>query len=134
MRTKYFLIPQEDALGCGIACIAVALGISYGSVVRKIPKEKYSIYQERGLYCRDIVSVFKLFGVKDSWSKVTDKNVDLIYNEGNIIYMNDDDHYVIAVKNGWHDSWINWPKMNPVKAGIIEQLPEKPSYIVVLKK
>lgn len=42
-------------------------------------------------------------------------------------------HYLLRVKNGWVDAWINLPRIDGVKAGIRRELPGDPWYVLYPK-
>ena len=133
-KTK--LIPQEDALGCGFACVAVVLGITYKSAAKRLP-DIYKIAQQTGLWCKDIVLALKKSGKPAYFEKITHKNIAQIEKLGTIIYTKDGPsdligHYLVKVREGWHNCWINWPSMKPVKAGIQKTFSGKPLYAVFL--
>ena len=35
-------------------------------------------------------------------------------------------HYLVRVKGGWMNPWVNCPEMIPVKAGLVRKLPAQP--------
>lgn len=73
-------ITQEDITGCGVACTAFILKLSYKKAKNLFnsPKGAYS----RGYYCREIVQTLKNCGLNYSHKKLNQKNKRLLNKRG----------------------------------------------------
>jgi hypothetical protein len=128
-------IPQEDDLGCGAACLAVLLKISYKKVISLLNENKIDI--KNGLYFKQMIDVLNKVVGKDFYFKHL-KDKKLVYKNGMIVYIKRTNkfpfgHFLIRENNMWHDSWINLPS-EPIVAGFRKRLPYKPSYFMYFKE
>ncbi len=93
-------ITQEDALGCGLACVAFILKKSY----KKTKENHFNEFDlKRGLYCREIKGVFLKMGKNYEYSYVKRK---IKFEEGDIVYIKKSKeyptgHYLVKSKHGW---------------------------------
>jgi hypothetical protein len=124
-------IVQEDPLGCGVACTASVLSISYKQAIELFPDGKKRVENE-GFYCRDIIQALSKNGFHYSYKylRVGIKN----YEVNSIVYLRRSRHYpaghfLARGENGWMDPWINFPNF-PRLAGFRKRLPGKPIYII----
>ena len=127
------LITQEAPMGCAIACTASLANLSYKQM-RKHFDEGMIKEQTSGFYNRDIVNVLnkikikaKIFNMK-RWGN---KNMGF----GTIVFIERSKkypagHYLLKTKNGWMNPWINYPNINPAKAGFQKTLPGKVKWVV----
>lgn len=129
-------ITQEELMGCGIACVAVALNKSYKSTKELFDNPKYA--STKGYYCREIIKVLnKKFG-NYNYSKVSEKNKSLLRQNGTIVFIErskryPSGHYLIKTKKGWMNPWINFPDISPAKSGFQKTLPGKTQWIIYQK-
>ncbi|MBI2043117.1 hypothetical protein HYT25_01880 [Candidatus Pacearchaeota archaeon] len=124
-------ITQEEPMGCGVACVASLLGISYKKTL-KLFGRNYNL--KKGAYCDDIVKTLKKAGLNYNYSKVNGKTKKYINKIGSIIFISPTKkyrigHYLLKTENGWMNPWVNLPK-NPIKAGLQKKLPGKPQWII----
>lgn len=126
-------IPQEAPMGCAIACAASLTNQSYKKMRRYFDngelKERTS-----GFYNRDIISALnkvkisaKAFSIK-RWGKRKVKVGTIVFIERSKKYPAG--HYLLKTKKGWMNPWINYPHINPAKAGFRKTLPSKASWVI----
>ncbi|MBU2634445.1 MAG: hypothetical protein KJ674_04320 [Nanoarchaeota archaeon] len=125
-------VVQEHPMGCGIACVAFVTKKSYSLILKLTNESKASI---KGYYCRELVSFLKRFGLKYEYKKFKEDLRKYLDIEGTIVFIKrsqkfPEGHYLARSKNGWMNPWINYPKINPAKAGITKKLPEKVQWIL----
>jgi ABC-type bacteriocin/lantibiotic exporter with double-glycine peptidase domain len=127
------LITQEAPMGCAIACIASLSGLSYkqmrGYFSRGEIKEQTS-----GFYNRDIINALikigisaKAFSIK-RWGNRKIKAGTIVFVERSKKYPAG--HYLLKTKNGWMNPWINYPNINPAKAGFQKTLPGRLKWVI----
>lgn len=123
---------QEHIAGCGIACVAYAAGVKYSEALNLLPKEYAS---NRGYFCRELVHALAALGLSYSHRKVNSKTSRYINREGTIVFIEPSQkypkgHYLVRVKNGWMNPWINFPVITPAKAGFARKLPGKVQWVI----
>ena len=128
-------ITQEHVMGCGIACTASLLGIGYDKALKLFNKNHVST---RGYYLKDIVSALKKRRLNYQNSKVNNNTKKYLKIPGSIVFIKRSKkypagHYLLKVKSGWMNPWINYPKINPAKSGFNKKLPEKAQWILYKK-
>lgn len=130
-------ITQEDIMGCSIACVALALNISYKSAKKLFDNPEYS--SSRGYYCRELVKALNKKSVNYTFSKINETNKNLLEKEGVIVFIEKGKkyplgHYFIKTKKGWMNPWINFPTISPAKSGFQKTLPAKIQWIIYQDK
>ena len=123
-------ITQKDALGCGIACVAFVVNCSYQDAKKNFFK---NFNEKKGLYCKDIVKAFEKAKKEYGYKKVKAKKQ---FKENTIVFIKSSErypygHYLAKYKEGWMDSWINFPKEKSLKkaeSGFRKKLPGKAVY------
>lgn len=133
---------QKDINGCGIACIANLLNKPYDLIKKDFESKFYAVNKYTKIF--DIVSYLNLQGVNyQSKFFNRSKRYKVNYEEarkfskiiGSITLIAKSDkypigHYLLRVKDGWVDSWINLPNIEKVEAGIRKRLPGEPWYVL----
>ena len=122
---------QEDPMGCGVACVAFILNLSYintRSLFRNGDKKASTV----GFSCVSIVNALKLNGLKYRHRAVKDRNE--VFQNGSIVFIYYSDnypfgHYLAKSKSGWMDPWVNIHN-EPRIAGFRKTLPGKPIYVI----
>ena len=117
---KHILVAQEEGMGCGLACVASALGITYQEA-RKLSNRIEGSYIN-GYNCKNLVNILNKKGKNYIYKKFKPEHTSLLNNFGTIVFIKEgkDDlwgHYLLKTSRGWMDSWINWPLINPAKPG-----------------
>lgn len=130
-------VSQKDAAGCGIACLAFALDISYDEVLNLLKGDPDS-FRMNGIYCRDMVEVLVQKGVNAHWCYVG-KKPPRTYQDNSIVFLGRSTmfpigHFFIRWNGQWMDPWINYPSVSPAQAGWRKKLPEKPIYAVFVNE
>ncbi len=126
-------VPQKHPMGCGVACVAYALKISYDEAIQNFaqPQNAWS----DGYSCKAIVAALKKGGLHYKFKKAfLPKDKELLEREQTIVFTNYEGqypygHYLVRGKKGWMNPWVNCPIMIPVKAKIVKDLPAKPLWI-----
>lgn len=128
------MVVQEDDFGCGVACVANLLSISYQSSLELFEKKEYAKF--KGFWPKDIVTALQKTGVYSNYRYVKPKTRSRIYNMGTIVFLAKSrkypcNHYILCTNQGWLDPWINLPQ-TPRKVGIRKRLPGRPIYAIFL--
>jgi hypothetical protein len=130
------IICQEAGFGCGIACIAMRLSISYQAAL-SLTDNKHSA-QTYGYTCKTLVEMLNKTGVPSHFKYLKPRLRRLIYKEGTIVFIARSKkyppgHFLIRAKDCWHDPWINFAldsNLQNAKAGIRKRLPGRPIYAI----
>ena len=128
----YKAVTQEHTAGCGIACAASILGITYKNALEYFNKKHVS---RRGYYCNEIVKVLNKNGLNYQYTKINNKNKRILQKLGVIVFVErskkyEIGHYVLKTNKGWMDPWINFPDLKPVKAGFEKKLPGTAQWVI----
>ena len=127
------LVAQEEGMGCGIACVASALGITYQEA-RQLSDRPEGSYLN-GYNCKDLANTLNKKGRNYIYKKFKSEHKILLEKPGTIVFVKEGDgdiwgHYLLKTLNGWMDCWINWPSINPAKAGYHENIIGEPKWII----
>lgn len=114
-------ITQEFDYGCGIACFALALDVTYKQAANRPGDLQYNSTR---------------FWIKDFTKYMKAPTMRRIYKEGTIISMRKlkpypTGNYLIRHKNHWRDPSINLPSnkyIKHIKSGFRKQLSGKPMF------
>ena len=136
-------IVQNDEMGCGVACVANRLDISYDQALELFEYTEYA--KTVGYKCKYIVSALRGAGVDVRLRHVraADRD-DLIQGNvdiptGAIVLLEKSElypfqHYLLKMDDGWLDPWLNMhddADVTHAKAGIRKQLPGRPYYVII---
>ena len=132
---KYRLVRQLDEWGCGVACLASALRISY-----KDARTRLEIRKGRGIDA-------KRCGLWPGQIRDVLRDAGLVYHKiskaerwpvGTIIFLSEITgcyapygHYMLKTPDGWMDPWVNMSKL-PRYARFRNRLPNNTSVQVAL--
>lgn len=132
-------ITQEYDFGCGIACYAFALKVSYKQAEKLLgPKQSKSTR----FWVKDLTMRLNEAGLSYK-SRHLDKSLkDHIYKDGTIVLIRRSKkyiagHYLIRHEGLWMDPWINLPKDNNIEnanSGFRKRLPGSPIYALFPEK
>ena len=130
---QYPQVRQEDEWGCGVACVAARLGISYDEARARLEHVKGNPInmEPKGLELDPIVHVLHEANVH----VVADWYAD-DFPPGTIVYISGEPpyewgHYLLKVAQGWMDPWANMPRQQR-KAGFIDNPPHGTRIVVAL--
>jgi hypothetical protein len=104
---QYKSVVQEDEWGCGAACVASLLDISYQEAKRRLEDAKEAALDDepKGLNYDPIAQVLHDYGITviADWNakKYPPGTIVLVYGKGNY----KDGHYLLRVPNGWMNPW-----------------------------
>lgn len=129
-------ITQEFEYGCGIACYAFVLNISYKEATVHLGKEQST---SRRFWVKDIIKALNEAGLNYFSQHIRLGTRALHYPEGTIALIRRSKHYpvghyLIRHQNLWMDPWINLTYNKNVayaKSGFRKRLPGKPMYLIV---
>lgn len=108
--TQYDLVPQEDEWGCGVACVASLLGVSYGEAKKLVELVKGRSVNAKpfGLELHHIAIALQAKGVK----VIADWDPTVHHPNGSIVCIGGKsrykyEHYILKTPGGWMDPWFN---------------------------
>lgn len=129
-------ITQEFDYGCGIACFAFALHITYRQAADLLGEKQANSTR---FWIKDLTAALNNAGkyYKSKHIKPLTKNV--VYEEGTIVLIRRSKlyptgHYLIRHEGNWMDPWINLPankNIKHAKSGYRKRLPGKPMYALL---
>ena len=131
-------VPQEHPSGCAVSCVAALSGISYPTALKLFRNVRYARF--RGFYCKEVVAALKKTGKKYGFAHYGKSNKKWLTKPNVIVFIqksrdHEMGHYLVRSPNGkWMDPWINYPMMNPVRAGFRRKIPGKPQWIIFPKE
>ena len=123
---QYAALAQKHEWGCGIACVASRLGISYEAAKERLEKFRDGNINKspKGLNLDPIVHVLRKAKIKvvADWyaEEFPVGTIVLIY--GSAPY--EAGHYLLRVADGLMDPWANMPERKPRAAKIRKSLPK----------
>ena len=128
-------ITQESDYGCGLACYAFALGISYKEAERQLGEKQAN---SNRFYVKDLTLSLNKAGITYKSNYIKPYIHRIIYREGSIVLIRRSKtykvgHYLIRHEGKWMDPWINLPMNNDIKqakSGFRKRLPGKPIYVI----
>ncbi len=132
-------ITQEFDYGCGIACYAFALDISYKQAIELLgPEQALS----NRFWVKDLNKALNEAGLRYNSMHINDKLRKSIYKNGTIVLIRRSKkyiagHYLIRHKGLWMDPWINLPSDNNIlnaESGFRKRLPGSPMYALFPEK
>ncbi|WP_152027061.1 hypothetical protein [Stenotrophomonas maltophilia] len=134
---QYELVPQEDEWGCGAACVASLLGISYANAKKRLEaiKRKPLDHKPKGLDIHEIWMCLALEGRQyvGEWKKLRK------FAPGTIVCIRgsapyDGDHYLLMTPKGWMDPYSNMerPKDLYRESTYRDELPPDTKFVVAL--
>lgn len=129
-------VTQEFAYGCGIACYAFVLGITYKQAVQRLGEAQA---KSDRFYVKDVREELNKAGLPYGSKHIKPHNRRLIYTEGAIVLVRRSKryptgHYLVRHEGQWMDPWINLPRNNDIlkaKSGFRRRLPGVPMYVLV---
>lgn len=135
-------VAQEDVMGCGVACVANRLGVSYAEALEFFdrPQDAKTI----GYKCKYIVEALRRGGIdarlhhiKQARRKAVSQGADPLDDGAIVLLMRSEmypyQHYLLKTANGWADPWINMhddPNVRHARAGVRYLLLGEPYYAI----
>ncbi len=130
------IITQKHSMGCGVACVASLLNLSYDDALLlfKNPSHAWT----RGFMCKELIDAIAKIYPNFKYSKIKNTNDPILKMLGTIVFTESSKayplgHYLLKTKNGWMNPWINYPIIAPAKGGIVRELPGQASYVIFSK-
>lgn len=131
-------ITQEFDYGCGVACFAFALGMTYQQAADYLGELQANSTR---FWIKDITAALNTSGKQYTAKYMKPPMVRKIYKEGTIVLIKRSKHYptghyLIRYKGLWMDPWINLPTNKDIKhaeSGFRKRLPGKPMYALLLQ-
>lgn len=132
-------VVQEDGFGCGVACTAYILGLSYPQALKLFKNGEQRAKSNTDFYCREIVEILRKRGLNYNHRYVNRKIAKEIYSKGTIVFIKRTKrypfgHYLCRSENCWMDPWINSPinkDITKARVGFRKRLPSKPIYAIL---
>lgn len=126
------LIKQENKLGCGVACVASILNLSYRNALKLFPKNRA---EKHGFICKEIVQALGRGGLRYEYKYIKPRFENKIYGEDTVVFIQrsrkyPEGHYLVRKDRKWIDSWINFPNKKR-RAGFRKKLPGRPIYAIL---
>lgn len=130
-------ITQEFDYGCGIACFAFALGITYQQAANQLGELQVN---GTGFWIKDFTTALNSSSKHYNAKHIKPPLMIKIYKEGTIVLIRRSKqyptgHYLIRRKGHWMEPWINLPAnkdINKAKSGFRKRLSGKPMYAIYL--
>lgn len=130
-------ITQEFDYGCGIACFAFVLQISYQQAVEHLGVEQSNSTR---FWIKDFQIALNNSGKAYQAKYIKPHLRKMIYHEGTIVLIRrskhyPSGHYLIRHANLWMDPWINLPfdqNIAHAKSGFRKRLPGNPMYALFI--
>lgn len=125
-------VVQKRPMGCSVACVASIADITYDQAYRRFDLDNGDDIVQ-GFTMEEIRRVLLKLGFRYKvsdvvcWNENTTPLGSIIYGV-NYRYLNG--HYLLKTKQGWMNSWINYPYIVPAKAGFNKGLPIVPKWIM----
>lgn len=128
-------ITQEFDYGCGIACYAFALNITYKQAAVQLGQRQAASAR---FWVNDLREALNNAGLNYSSKHINIDKQPVDYQEGTIVLIRRSKsyptgHYLIRYNGAWMDPWINLPcnkDINQASSGFRKQLPEKVMYSI----
>lgn len=132
-------ITQQQDFGCGVACFAFAVNLSYKQTAILLGKKQAN---SNRFYIKDFREALTEYGLKYSSKHIKSHNRNPIYKDGAIVLVRRSKiypagHYLIRHHNQWMDPWINLSKdknINNAKSGFRKRLPGSAMYVLYPEK
>ncbi len=129
------VVLQEHGMGCGVACVAYVLDLSYKKSLALFaqPEKAWS----SGYYCRDLIAALDEGGRSYKHFYYRSKHRKYLRLPGVIVFVRRSSkypagHYVARTKEGcWMNPWANFPVIHPVKGQLQKRLIGSAHYILV---
>ncbi|MCA9347009.1 hypothetical protein KC930_00305 [Candidatus Saccharibacteria bacterium] len=128
-------ITQEFEYGCGIACFAFVLGVSYKDALGLLSSKQAT--SDR-FWVKDLNKALVDQGLLYERKYVKPHIFPYLLKEGAIVLIGrskkyPSGHYLVRHKNTWMDPWINLPRSKNIlaaKSGFRKRLPGIPKYVI----
>ena len=129
-------ITQEFDYGCGIACFAFALEITYKQAVKHLGESQANSTR---FWIKDFTAALNNSDKQYIAKHIKPSIMKTIYKEGTIVLLRRSKqyptgHYLIRYNGYWMDPWINLPTVNDIKqakSGFRKRLTGKPMYALL---
>jgi hypothetical protein len=126
-------ITQEFDYGCGVACFAFAMNVSYKRAEELLGEKQAASTR---FWIKDFASALSKGGKPYAAKYIKPHLRKKIYGEGTIVLIRrakhyPTGHYVIRHGGQWMDPWINLPSnkdIHQAKSGFRKKLPGSPMY------
>lgn len=128
------MIVQEHPYGCGVACVAEVLNITYGQALQLLGPDAAHKAETFGFYCHELTAAIRAGGRRSWWVEVQSTGPywtspdSIVFIPQSAQYPSG--HYLSRRSGeGWTNSWSNYPNF-PRLAGINKSLPAKPTFVL----
>lgn len=133
-KKKLEAIVQNHPMGCGVACVAFCLGLSYDEALSlfKHPSAAWTT----GFYCKEIAAVLSAAGLHYKWWKVKGRQQGRQLPDQTIVFCAPTKfypagHFLVKFANAsYMNPWSNCPIIVPAKASFQDKLPSRIMYVI----
>ena len=130
------MITQEDDMGCGTACVAMALNLSYEECVALLGEVKARTV---GFQLKELKQVLNAGGRNYKSSHINWVEPDMIHKDGTIVFIKRSKaypygHFLIRTNGKWGDPWINLCEDDTIEraySGFRNNLPGDPQWLLL---
>ncbi len=128
-------ITQEFDFGCGIACFAFVMEVSYKKATEMLGKDQSL---SNRFWVKDLVYALNTSGKSYNLKHIKPRSININYREGTIVLIRrssiySSGHYLVRYQKMWMDPWINFAANKNIisaKSGYRKRLPGKPMYAI----
>jgi len=128
-------VTQEFDYGCGIACYAFALGLTYKQAVTRLGEIRGNSTR---FWIKDLTAALNNSGKNYTAKHIKPSLSRKFYEEGTIVLIRrsrryPSGHYLIRHDGHWMDPWINLPSdkdIHNAESGFRKRLPGNPMYAI----
>lgn len=129
-------VTQESDYGCGVACFAFALGISYKQATVLLGKAQSN---SNRFWVKDLAQALNDNGLRYERYYVKEHIKSRLDEEGAIVLIRRSriypaSHYLIRYQGVWMDPWINLPESRNIQnaiSGFRKRLPGEAMYVLL---
>lgn len=131
-------VRQEDDFGCGVACVANRLNVSYQEALELFDDPMAA--KNVGYACKFIVHALRKAGINARLRHVSGKKPKPDYMIGDIVFLVRSkrypfQHYLMKCSEGWIDPWVNMNRDKDIanaRVGVRKRLPGRPYYRITV--
>lgn len=131
------IIVQNHSWGCGVACVAFAIGKTYKHALKNFSKPENA--WQCGFMCKDLVEALHRAGLHYEYKYYREKYRSVLKKAGTIVFVGKSPkypggHYLIRASNGkWMNPWSNFPEIAPAQGKFQSRLPGRVVYVLFQK-
>ena len=127
------LVTQEGPMGCGVACVASLLGLSYKEA-RKLFDDGSVKDRTTGFYNKDFVKALAKVNIRakgcsiKKWGNKRIKPGTIVFSRRSKLYPVG--HFLLKTEGGWMNPWKTGATIKEAKAGWEKRFPGKKDWVI----